>query len=138
MAQVTTLDDVLETFEFLDDWEDRYGYIIDLGKSVDTLPDALKLDDFLVRGCQSKVWLIPDVSEDGTLSFRADSDAVITRGLVSLILIIFNGKTAAEILAIDVQGILEQLGLKQHLSPLRANGLYSMVEKILTIADASK
>ncbi len=138
MAQVTTLDDVLETFEFLDDWEDRYGYIIDLGKSVDTLPDTLKLDQFLVRGCQSKVWLIPDVSDDGILSFRADSDAVITRGLVSLILIIFNGKTAAEILAVDVQGILEQLGLKQHLSPLRANGLYSMVEKILTIAGASK
>ena len=138
MAQVTTLDDVLETFEFLDDWEDRYGYIIDLGKSVDTLPDTLKLDQFLVRGCQSKVWLIPDVSDDGILSFRADSDAVITRGLVSLILIIFNGKTAAEILAVDVQGILEQLGLKQHLSPLRANGLYSMVEKFLTIAGASK
>ena len=132
------MDDVLETFEFLDDWEDRYGYIIDLGKSVDTLPDTLKLDQFLVRGCQSKVWLIPDVSDDGILSFRADSDAVITRGLVSLILIIFNGKTAAEILAVDVQGILEQLGLKQHLSPLRANGLYSMVEKILTIAGASK
>jgi cysteine desulfuration protein SufE len=129
----TSFDDVLDTFEFLDDWEDRYKFIIDLGRKLDPLSDDEMVDAFKVRGCQSKVWLIPDVSAD-RINLRGDSDAHIVKGLVALMLLIYSGKTAAEILAIDAKAVLGQLGLSAHLSPMRANGLFSMVERIRDIA----
>ncbi len=129
----TSFDDVLDTFEFLDDWEDRYKFIIDLGRKLEPLSDDEMVDAFKVRGCQSKVWLIPEVSAD-KISLKGDSDAHIVKGLVALMLLIYSGKTAAEILAIDAKAILGQLGLSAHLSPMRANGLFSMVERIRDIA----
>ena len=131
----TTIEDITETFEFLDDWEDRYRYIIDLGKKLDPLEPAEMTDTYKVRGCQSQVWLVPMVDADGKIQLRGDSDAFIVKGLVALVLLIYSGKTPAEILAIDARAVLGQLELASHLSPMRANGLFSMVERIRQIAE---
>jgi cysteine desulfuration protein SufE len=133
----TSLAEILDTFEFLDDWEDRYRTIIDLGKKLLPLAADEMTDGFKVRGCQSQVWLVPTTSEDGRIHFRGDSDAHIVKGLVALMVIIYSGKTGAEIMAIDARAILDQLGLSSHLSPMRANGLFSMVERIREIASAA-
>ncbi|WP_262693739.1 SufE family protein [Kordiimonas aquimaris] len=132
----TTIVEIIETFEFLDDWEDRYRTIIDLGKQLLPLAAEEMTDAFKVRGCQSQVWLIPTVDADGIIHFRGDSDAHIVKGLVALMIVLFSGKTAKEILAIDARGVLDQLGLSAHLSPMRANGVFSMVERIKEIASA--
>lgn len=134
-AENTTIVEILDTFEFLDDWEDRYKYIIDLGKTLLPLAPEEMSDTYKVRGCQSQVWLVPTVDADGKIHLRGDSDAFIVKGLVAVMLGIFSGKTAAEIKAIDAKEILGQLGLASHLSPMRANGLFSMVERIQGIAD---
>lgn len=136
-SETTTLDDVLDTFEFLDDWDERYKFIIDLGRRLPPLAASEMTDDFKVRGCQSQVWLIPARDADGRIRFRGDSDAHIVKGLVALMLLIYNDKTPEEILAVDARGLLERLGLASHLSPQRANGLFSMVERIRTIAGAA-
>ena len=132
----TTIDEILDTFEFLDDWEDRYKTVIDLGKKLLPLASEEMTDAFKVRGCQSQVWLVPTTDADGRIHFRGDSDAHIVKGLVALMILIFSGKTADEILAIDARAILDQLGLAAHLSPMRANGLFAMVERIRAIAEA--
>jgi len=132
----TTLDDVRETFEFLDDWEDKYRYVIDLGKKLPTLDDDLKTDAYKVRGCQSQVWVVPAIA-DGTFYIRGDSDAHIVRGLVALMLVVFNGLTPAEARDTDAKAILDELGLASHLSPQRANGLFAMVQRIQALAAAS-
>lgn len=129
-----SIDEINETFEFLDDWEDRYKYIIDLGKQLEPLSADEMTDGFKVRGCQSQVWLVPAIGKDGTIMLRGDSDAFIVKGLVAVLLAIYSGKTAGEILAVDAKAILEKLGLASHLSPMRANGLFSMVERIRAIA----
>jgi cysteine desulfuration protein SufE len=129
----TSFEDVVDTFEFLDDWEDRYKYIIDLGRKLPPLSEDEMIDAFKVRGCQSKVWLIPDIEAD-KITLRGDSDAHIVKGLVALMLLVYSGKTAAEILAVDAKQTLSDLGLSSHLSPMRANGLFSMVERIREIA----
>ena len=121
-----TRDEITETLAFFDDWEDRYRYIIDLGKQLPPLPDALKTDDYLVRGCQSQVW-IDVVEHDGKLYFNIDSDALIVRGLLALLFSAYNGRTAAEIIAFDVEAWFEKLQLLKHLSPIRGNGLRAMV-----------
>jgi len=133
----TTIVEILDTFEFLDDWEERYKYIIDLGKKLLPLAPEEMTDTYKVRGCQSQVWLIPTVDNEGRIHLRGDSDAFIVKGLVAVMLSIFSGKTAAEIKAIDAKAILSQLGLESHLSPMRANGLFSMVERIQAIAEES-
>lgn len=133
----TTIDEILDTFEFLDDWEDRYKTIIDLGKKLTPLAPEEMTDAFKVRGCQSKVWLVPTTDADGCIHFRGDSDAHIVKGLVALMILVFSGKTADEILATDARAILDQLGLAAHLSPMRANGLFAMVERIRAIAESS-
>lgn len=130
-----TIDDVLETFAFLDDWEDRYKYIIDLGRNLPAFEEAFMTEENRVHGCTSRVWLVHELV-DGHIIFKGESDAHIVRGLVALILMIFSGKTAAEILTINARDTLDQLGLEKHLSPMRTNGLFSMVEKIKTIAAA--
>ncbi|WP_420414643.1 SufE family protein [Roseibium sp.] len=137
----TTLDDILESFEFLDDWEDRYKYLIDLGKELPPLSDAERSEDHKVRGCVSQVWLITSIEKntDGVpvLIFRGDSDALIVQGLVAIVTAIFNGKTAADILSIDVEAIFKKLGLQEHLTPQRSNGLRSMVGRIRADAEAA-
>ncbi|MFC3050348.1 SufE family protein [Kordiimonas pumila] len=130
----TTLVEIQDTFEFLEDWEERYKYIIDLGKKLPALADEEMTDTYKVRGCQSQVWLIPEIDAAGHIHLRGDSDAFIVKGLVALMLIIFSGKTAVEIRDINARALLDDLGLAAHLSPLRANGLFSMVERIQSIA----
>lgn len=111
-----------------DEWLDKYEYLIELGKNLETFPVELKTDDRLIKGCQSRVWL--DVkAEEGKLFFRADSDAIITKGIISLLIQVYNGRTAAEILGDDFS-FVESIGLRENLSPTRANGLNSMIETI--------
>ena len=131
-----TLEKLISNFELLGDWEERYGYLIDLGKKLPGLPDAEKNEDNRVHGCQAMVWMImePDPEHPGALRFRADSDAFIVRGLIAVLQLIFNGRTPDEILKADAKSTLSQLGLDKHLSPTRKNGLFAMVERIRTLA----
>jgi len=133
----TTIVEILDTFEFLDDWEERYRYVIDLGRKLLPLAPEEMTEDYKVRGCQSQVWLVPEKDADGRIHLRGDSDAHIVKGLVALMLLIYSGKTTEEILAVDAKGILDKLGLAAHLSPMRANGLFSMVERIRDIAETA-
>lgn len=130
------IQDLLEDFEFLTDWEDRYMHVIDMGKQLPGLPDALKVDANKVKGCVSQVWLMTDYNQ-GTdrLSFHGDSDAHIVKGLVAIVLEIYSGRTPAEINALDAEPILAGLGLSEHLSPQRSNGLRAMVGRIKAEAE---
>ncbi len=122
-------DDIVDTLGFFDNWEERYKYIIDLGKELPPMAEALKTEESLVRGCQSKVWLV-DENRAGKLFFTADSDAFIVKGLLGVVLAAFNGKSAGDILAFDVDAYFDQLDLIQHLSSTRGNGLKAMVKRI--------
>ncbi len=128
-----TPDDILDTLGFFDTWEERYKYIIDLGRELPAMPESLHTDDRLVRGCQSKVW-IETRMEDGRLLLAADSDAFIVKGLLGVILAAFNHRTPAEILDFDTDAYFDQLDLLNHLSPTRGNGLRAMVQRIREIA----
>lgn len=131
----TTPDDIIETLSFFDSWEERYKYIIDLGKELPDLNDDLKEEKYLVRGCQSQVWLVPN--QQGNLYFfDVDSDAHIVKGLLAVVLSAFNGKTAESILSFDVDSYFNQLDLVRHLSPTRGNGLRAMVQRIRDIAQS--
>lgn len=130
-----TVEDIIDTLAFFDSWEDRYKYIIDLGKELPPMDDAKKNDDYLVRGCQSQVW-IDHIYADGRLWFETDSDAFIVKGLLGVVLAAFNGKSPAQVLDFDIEAYFEELGLLKHLSPTRGNGLRSMVTKIRAIAQA--
>lgn len=123
-----TKDAIVEEFSMYDEWLDKYEYLIELGKNLEVFPVELKTDDRLIKGCQSRVWLDTRV-ENGRLYFRADSDAIITKGIISLLIQVYNGRTAEEIVT-DNFDFIEQIGLKQNLSPTRANGLNSMIETI--------
>lgn len=131
-----TLEKLISNFELLGDWEERYGYLIDLGKKLPGLSDAEKTEANRVHGCQAMVWLVmePDPERAGALRIRADSDAFIVRGLIAVLQLIFSGHTPEEILAADAKSTLSQLGLDKHLSPTRKNGLFAMVERIRTLA----
>lgn len=124
-----TTDDILDTLSFFDDWEERYKYIIDLGKQLPAMSDDKKTEQFLLRGCQSQVW-IDSAEENGKLLFEADSDAHIVRGLLGVVLAAFNNKTPADILAFDIDGYFASIDLVKHLSPTRGNGLRAMVQRI--------
>ena len=129
-----TSDDIVDTLGFFDSWEDRYRYIIDLGRELPALPSELHTEDRLVRGCQSQVWM--DVEEqDGRLQLAVDSDAFIVKGLLGVVLAAYNNRTPDEILAFDIDGYFEALELLRHLSPTRGNGLRAMVARI---RDAAK
>ena len=119
---------VVEEFSMFDEWLDKYEYLIELGKNLDVFPVELKTDGRLIKGCQSRVWL-DATARDGKIFFRADSDAIITKGIISLLIQVYNGRSAAEIAADDF-GFVEQIGLRANLSPTRANGLNSMIETI--------
>ena len=123
------IQDMIDDFQFLEDWEDRYMHVIDMGKSLPALSDAEKSDGNKVKGCASQVWLITD-KKDGTYVFRGDSDAHIVKGLVAIVLEIFSGRSATEIQSLDAKSIFIELGLSEHLSTQRANGLASMVSRI--------
>ena len=126
-------DDIVDTLSFFDSWEDRYKYIIDLGKELPAMDASLHTDDRLVRGCQSQVWIDTAV-EDGRLQIAVDSDAFIVKGLLGVVLAAYNNKTPGDVLAFDIDSYFEQLELLNHLSPTRGNGLKAMVARIRAIA----
>ncbi len=121
-------DELIDDFAFFTDWMEKYEYIIQLGKELPLIEEQYKQDQYLIKGCQSKVWLYPDL-KDGKVYFSADSDAVITKGLVSLMVKVLSGHSPKEIVESDLY-FIDQIGLKEHLSPTRANGLLSMVKQM--------
>ncbi len=134
MAQ-EAFEEIVETFEFLDDWEDRYRHVIDMGKAMAPLDDALKVPATKVDGCASQVWLHPKI-EDGILTFEGESDAMIVRGLIAVLRALYSGLPVSEVARIDAGGELARLGLNDHLSSQRSNGLRAMVERIRDVASA--
>ena len=130
------LADLVEEFDLLGDWEERYRYVIDLGRELSPLSDAERSDANKVRGCASQVWLVTEPQVDGTVRFRGDSDAHIVRGLVAVLLRLFSGKSPQAISAFDVKAAFDKLGLAGHLSAQRSNGLASMATRIRRDAEA--
>ena len=125
-----------DTFEFFDDWEDKYRFVIDLGKDLPSLSESERIDENIIRGCQSQVWLVHEIKEN-TLHFAMDSDAHIVRGLISIVLIALNNRSANDILATDIEALFEELQLLSHLSATRGNGLRAMIQRIKQIAAAA-
>ena len=134
MSALPDIDEITENFALLDDWDDRYRYVIELGRALPPLPDAARTDINKVQGCASQVWLQTTVRPDGeggpVLSFLGDSDAHIVKGLIAILFALYSGKHAKEILALDALGLFDQLALREHLTPQRSNGFRSMVERI--------
>ena len=127
---------VVDEFSMYDEWLDKYEYLIELGKNLKDYPESAKTDDRLIKGCQSRVWLDYSV-QDGKIFFSADSDAIITKGIISLLIGIYSGREASEIASSDFS-VVEKIGLKENLSPTRANGLVSMIERIRQVAIENK
>jgi cysteine desulfuration protein SufE len=131
---MTTIDDIIENFALLDEWDDRYRYVIELGRTLEPLPDAIRTEQNKVQGCASQVWLGTSVKPNGaagpTLSFVGDSDAHIVRGLIAILFALYSGKSAHEIVEADAVALFERLGLREHLTPQRSNGFRSMVERV--------
>ncbi|WP_101674347.1 SufE family protein [Alloalcanivorax mobilis] len=137
LGDTVTADDVIEDLEFLDDWEERYRYIIDLGKQIPSMPEALRTEERFVRGCQSQVWLVTEYDQaEDRLYLAVESDALIVRGLAAMVLIALNRKTPAEVAAYDMEAFFERVDLIRHLSPTRGNGLRSMVARVKHEASA--
>ena len=130
-------DEIVATFDELEEWLDKYEYIIELGKSLEAFPEEKKTDDRLIKGCQSRVWLDAGVDGEGRMVFTADSDAIITRGLISLLIRLYSGRKPEEILASDFS-VIDRIGLRENLSPTRSNGLASMVETLRKTAAAAR
>ncbi|KGL59953.1 MULTISPECIES: SufE family protein [unclassified Polaribacter] len=129
-------EEIIDEFSMFDDWMERYEYIIDLGKSLPIIDAQYKLDENLINGCQSKVWLYSELEND-TIKYTADSDAILTKGIVALLLRVYSGQKPADILTAETN-FIDQIGLKEHLSPTRANGLVSMVKQIKMYAIAQQ
>ena len=127
---------IIEEFTLFDDWMDKYNYIIELGKSLPTINEEYKTDKYLITGCQSNVWLQAEC-EDGKIYFKADSDAIITKGIIYLLIRVLSGRTVDEIIDAKLD-YLDAIGLKQHLSPTRSNGLVSMIKQMKVYALAYK
>jgi cysteine desulfuration protein SufE len=130
-------EEIAETFEFLDDWEDRYRHVIDLGRAMDPLEDAFRVPATKVDGCASQVWIVPEITGTGAgaeFRFRGDSDAMIVRGLIAVLHALYSGLSVQDVLAVDAGGELARLGLNDHLSAQRSNGLRAMVERIRLLA----
>ena len=124
--------EIIDDFSMYDEWLDKYEYLIDLGKKLEVYPEEAKVDDKLIKGCQSRVWL-DWALEDGRIFFRADSDAIITKGIISLLIGVYSGRTPAEIAGDDFS-FIDEIGLKENLSPTRSNGLASMIATIRSVA----
>ncbi len=135
------IDEIIGNFSVLDDWDDRYRYLIELGRELAALPEAARNDANKVQGCASQVWLDtavrPDGSDGPVLSFEGDSDAHIVRGLIAILFALYSGKSAKHILSTDAVELFETLGLREHLTPQRSNGFRSMVDRIRSDARAS-
>ncbi len=131
-----TFTEIAETFEFLDDWEEKYRYVIELGRDYDALDEALRTDAIKVDGCASQVWMLPKM-DNGVFSFQGASDAIIVSGLVAILAALFNGKTAEQASEINALAEFETLGLGQNLSAQRSNGLRSMIQKIEAFLERS-
>ena len=130
-------DDLVETFAFLDDWEDRYRHVIDMGKALPPLEEGERVPATKVEGCASQVWLVPEIEgagDDATLRFRGESDALIVKGLIAVLQALYSGRSVSEVRAIDAEGELGKLGLKDHLSAQRSNGLRAMIGRLREIA----
>jgi len=138
---MTGIDEIIENFALLDEWDDRYRYVIELGRTLPPLPDKDRTETNKVRGCASQVWLVTHVKPDGgegpVLTFEGDSDAHIVRGLIAILFALYSGKNAREILGTDAIALFDRLGLRENLTPQRSNGLRSMVERIRADADAA-
>ena len=132
MSLEETKQEIIDSFSMYDEWLDKYEYLIELGKNLEAYPEDKKTDEHLIKGCQSRVWLDAEI-RDGKLWFAADSDAIITQGIISLLISVYSGRTPAEISADDFS-FIEAIGLKENLSPTRANGLVSMISTIRQIA----
>lgn len=132
-----TQDDIIAEFQELTDWMDRYAYIIDLGNTLPPYPDSQKIPANLIEGCQSRVWISAEPNEDKTIHFNADSDALIVKGIIALLLKVLNDRTPDQLLDADLY-FIEKIGLKEHLSPTRSNGLVAMVKQIHNYARAFK
>ncbi|MFY9990235.1 MAG: SufE family protein [Rhodoplanes sp.] len=136
-----TIDEISENFSLLDEWDDRYRYIIELGRTLAPLPAEAHTDANKVQGCASQVWLITSARPNGAggpvLAFRGDSDAHIVRGLIAILFSLYSDKSARDILAVDPSALFERLGLREHLTPQRSNGLKSMVARIRAEAEAA-
>ncbi len=131
-------EEIVETFEFLDDWEDRYRHVIELGKAMTPLPEAQKVPATKVEGCASQVWLVPEIEGAGpgaVLTFTGESDAMIVNGLIAVLRALYSGATVAEVQAVDAPAELKRLGLDEHLSSQRSNGLRAMVARVRAVAE---
>lgn len=127
------IDEIIENFEFMDDWEDRYRYVIELGRELEPLDPADYNEEHKVRGCASQVWLATEREGEAdrpVLKFRGDSDAHIVRGLIAILVALYSGKRAEEIMQLDAEQVFSQMGLREHLTPQRSNGLASMVQRV--------
>ncbi len=134
MTLTEVQDSIIDEFALFDDWMDKYNLLIDMGKDLPAIDPKYKVKDFLIEGCQSKVWLHPEF-HGGSISFTADSDAIITRGIVALLVKVLSGRTPEEIIAADLY-FIDKIGLRQNLSPTRSNGLLSMVRQMKLYAMA--
>jgi len=130
----TTIDELIENFDFLGDWEERFAYLIELGKKLPPLDESERVEDNRVHGCQAMVWLKMQLASDSKFEIHADSDAFIVKGLIAVLMLIYHRKTAEQIMATDVVVTFSKLGLEHHLSPTRRNGLHSMVNRIRALA----
>jgi cysteine desulfuration protein SufE len=127
-------EELIERFSFFDDWQERYRYLIDLGMKLSLMEDSDKVEDNLVRGCMSRVWMVHQV-DGAQIRFLADSDSHIVKGLIAILLGLYSERTPSQILALDIERVFKSIGLDQHLSPNRRNGFYSMVGRIRTVAE---
>jgi cysteine desulfuration protein SufE len=138
---MTAIEEIVENFGLLDEWDDRYRYVIELGRTLTPLPDGAHVDANKVQGCASQVWLVTNVKPNGAsgpiLTFQGDSDAHIVRGLIAILFSLYSGKSARDILAIDSLELFDRIGLRENLTPQRSNGLRSMVERIRAEAKAA-
>lgn len=132
-----TLDELFENFSFFEDWEEKYQYVIDLGRNLEPLDEKYKTDEWLVKGCQSQVWLVAQY-QNNHFHFFGDSDAILVKGIIAIVLLIYNDKTPQEIKNVDVEKIFAKIGLEENLTPSRRNGMMSMIEKIRHYADSAQ
>lgn len=132
MQENLTLDELKENFLFFDGWEDKYTYLIDLGKKIDPIDGVYKEPLYKLEGCTSNVWLVPEV-EGEIIRFKADSDAMIVRGLIAILFCAYNNKTRADVSEVDIEAFFAEIGLDKHLSPNRRNGFFAMVGKIKSL-----
>lgn len=132
MTNTPTLQTIIDTFSILDDWEDRYAYLIDLGRNLPSFPEDQKTEANIVKGCTSQVWMVLTIKND-KINIIADSDAHIVRGLIALVIAVYNDRSITEIQSINIEALFSEIGLSDHLSPNRRNGFFAMVEKIKNV-----